>query len=91
MNNMDARFDRLEQKLDKLADAMVMLIEHDTKLDGLYTHNVTQDKRLDNHSERMDSIKTEVIKNSGATRIAERVFFIVLAAGLSFIAYSVRG
>ena len=91
MKNMEARFDRLEQKLDKLADAMVKLIEHDTKLDGLVVHNALQDKRLDHHSDRIDILKTSVIENTGSSRRAERVFFICFTAAVTFIAYSLRG
>ena len=94
----DLRFDRLEAKLDKLADAMIKLVAIDTKIDGLLVHNNTQDSRLNKHSERMDDaddeivqIKLEVQKNSGASRFAERVFFLVITAGVGAIAYSLRG
>ena len=94
----DLRFDRLEQKLDKLADAMSMLIKHGTKIETLEAHNNTQDTRLNKHSGRMDDaddeivqIKLEVQKNSGASRFAERVFFLVITAGVGAIAYSLRG
>ena len=50
----DLRFDRLEAKLDKLADAMIKLVAIDTKIDGLLTHNNTQDSRLNKHSEEID-------------------------------------
>ena len=98
MINMEARFDRLEQKLDKLADAMIKLIEHDTKLDGLVNHNVTQDKRLDTHSNRLDTnqsniteVSNSVALNTNTSRTAERIFFICFTAAVSFIAYSARG
>ena len=88
---MEARFDRLEQKLDKLADAMVKLTEHSVRIEG-------QDKRLDSHSERIDNIVKDVAviskavqSNTGTSRIAERIIFIILAATASTIAYSLRG
>jgi hypothetical protein len=50
----DVRFDRLEAKLDRLAEAMVKLVEIDTKIDGILFHNNTQDNRLNKHSQSID-------------------------------------
>jgi len=88
---VDARFDRLETKLDTMGKSLTKLVEIDTKLDHFGQHNATQDKRLDAHSARLDKLNDEVIKNSGASRLAERIFFIILMAGVSFISYSMRG
>jgi len=93
MNKMDAdvRFDRLEAKIDKLADAMVKLVEIDTKIDGLITHNDTQDRRLNKHSETIDehAIKLATIaKTSGANEWFVR---ILIAALVSAAAFMMRG
>tara|TARA_R110002126_G_scaffold70280_1_gene177007 strand:+ start:1367 stop:1642 length:276 start_codon:yes stop_codon:yes gene_type:complete len=91
MKNMEARFDKLELKLDKMGESLTKLTEIDTKLDHFSQHNTTQDKRLDAHSERLDKLNSAVIRNSGASRIAERLFFVILIAGISFISYTIRG
>ena len=65
----DVRFDRLEAKLDRLAEAMVKLVEIDTKIDGILFHNNTQDNRLNKHSQSIDdhSVKLAVVtRSSGA-------------------------
>ena len=87
----DARIARIEGKVDTLVVAMVKLTEHSIRLEGLVDHNVTQDKRLDHHSERIDTINISVIENTGASRMAERIFFVLFTASISFIAYSLRG
>ena len=87
----DLRFDRLEAKLDKLADAMVKLVAIDTKIDGLLTHNNTQDSRLNKHSEEIDahSIKLAVVaKSSGANEWFVRLLIAALVSG---VAYMLRG
>ena len=87
----DLRFDRLEAKLDKLADAMVKLVAIDTKIDGLLTHNNTQDSRLNKHSEEIDdhSIKLAVVtKASGANEWFVR---LLIAALVSAAAFMLRG
>ena len=91
MSIMEARFDRLENKLDKMGQSLTKLVEIDTKLDYFSQHNANQDKRLDAHSLRLDKLNDSVIKNTGASRMAERLFFITLTAGISFIAFSLRG
>ena len=87
----DLRFDRLEAQLDKLADAMVKLVAIDTKIDGLLTHNNTQDSRLNKHSEEIDahSIKLAVVtKSSGANEWFVR---LLIAALVSAAAFMLRG
>ena len=87
----DVRFDRLEAKIDKLADAMVKLVEIDTKIDGLITHNDMQDRRLNKHSETIDehAIKLATIaKTSGANEWFVR---ILIAALVSAAAFMMRG
>tara|TARA_R110000787_G_scaffold180427_1_gene292555 strand:+ start:231 stop:503 length:273 start_codon:yes stop_codon:yes gene_type:complete len=84
----DLRFDRLEAKLDKLADAMIKLVAIDTKIDGLLTHNNTQDSRLNKHSEEIDehSIKLAVVsKESGANEWFVRLLIAALVTGAAFM------
>ena len=84
----DARFDRLEAKIDKLADAMVKLVEIDTKIDGLLTHNNTQDTRLNKHSAEIDqhAIKLAVVsKASGANEWFVRLLIAALVTGVAFM------
>jgi len=85
---VNARFDRLEAKIDKLADAMVKLVEIDTKIDGLLMHNNTQDNRLNKHSEELDehSVKLAVVsKSSGANEWFVRLLIAALVTGAAFM------
>lgn len=77
----DTRFDRLENKIDKIADAMVKLVEIDTKMIGLAKHNTIQDNRLNRHSILIDehSVKIAVTENSSGTN---EWFIRVLIASL---------
>ena len=85
------RFDRLENKLDTMGKSLTKLVEIDTKLNHFSQHNATQDKRLDAQNDRLNKLNDQVIKNSGASRVTERVFFIMLIASVSFISYSIKG
>ena len=85
----DQRFDRLETKLDDLGKALTKLVEIDTKLDHANQHNGTQDKRLDAHSQRLDKLAEAVTKNTGTSRVAERVMFVIIVAAVGFLARNV--
>ena len=82
------RFDRLETKIDKLADAMVKLVEIDTKIDGILNHISTQDNRLNRHSEAIDDHAVKlavVVKASGANEWFVRLLIAALVTGLAFM------
>jgi len=84
----DVRFDRLEAKLDRLAEAMVKLVEIDTKIDGILFHNNTQDNRLNKHSQSIDdhSVKLAVVtRSSGANEWFVRLLIAALVAGVAFM------
>ena len=84
----NARFDKLEAKIDKLADAMVKLVEIDTKIDGLFNHNNTQDARLNKHSEELDmhAIKLALAaKTSGGNEWFIRLLIAALVTGAAFM------
>jgi len=88
MDASETRFDRLEAKIDKLAEAMVKLVEIDTKIDGLVTHNTTQDNRLNRHSETIDNhaiMLAGVSKASSANEWFVRVLIAALVTGLAFM------
>jgi len=86
----DARFDRLEAKIDKLADAMVKLVAIDTKIDGLLNHNNTQDNRLNKHSEEIDENKIAIALQGKTSSSNEWFVRILIAALVSAAAYMLR-
>jgi len=88
MESNTPRFDRLEAKIDKLAEAMVKLVEIDTKIDGLVGHNVTQDSRLNRHSETIDQhaiTLATVAKVSGTNEWFVRVLIAALVTAVAFM------
>ena len=88
MDDVNGRFDRLEAKIDKLSDAMITLIQHDTKIDGLVTHNNTQDNRLNKHSVALDdhAIKIATVsKSSGSNEWFVRLLIASLVTAVAFM------
>ena len=89
MNIMDEQWqNRMEAKMDKMADAMVQLVAIDTKIDGLISHNNTQDNRLNKHSEAIDNHAVKlatVSKSSGANEWFVRLLIAALVTGVAFM------
>ena len=88
MDDVNGRFDRLETKIDKLSDAMIKLVEIDTKMEGLVGHNITQDNRLNRHSVTIDehAIKLATVsKASGANEWFVRLLIAALVTGAAFM------
>jgi len=86
----DARFDRLEAKIDKLADAMSLLIKHGTKIETLEAHNNTQDRRLNKHSEEIDDNKVAIALQGKTSSSNEWFIRISIAAIVSVAVFMLR-
>ena len=88
---LEARFDRLDAKVDKIADAMTKLIEHDTKIEGLVNHNNVQDSRLNKHSATIDAhaIKLATVSKTSGTN--EWFIRVLIAAVVSTLFVILRG
>lgn len=77
-----ARFDRIEQKLDRITDTLIALARAEEKLVNLEMHRATVLDLLDNHEERLDNHETRL--NAGAVTLGaiQKIFWIVLAGGI---------
>ena len=86
----DARFDRLESKIDKLTDAMSLLIKHGTKIETLEAHNNTQDTRLNKHSSELDENKIAIVLQGKTSSSNEWFVRLLIAALVSAAAFMLR-
>jgi hypothetical protein len=84
------RLDRLEVKLDKLAEAVSAIVRVEEKV---YSSN----KRVDRLEYRLDLIEADVDKaketlsqNSQTVKATERFFWIVVSAAVSMYVYFMR-
>lgn len=78
------RLDRLEQKIDKLADAMVALARTEEKIFALEADRKNMTERVNRHSEKLDTLSDAVKENSRVTSNIVKLTWIIvgtLAAG----------
>lgn len=86
MDNISDRLDRLEQKIDKLADAMVALARTEEKIFALEADRKNMMERVNRHSEKIDQLNDEVKENSRVTaNIVKLTWIIVAALAAAFI------
>jgi hypothetical protein len=73
----ESRFDRLEQKIDKLTDAVTKIVRVEEQL-------ISNNKRVDRLELRMDDLEDDVKKPY------ERIFWVVVTAGVGLLAWLAR-
>lgn len=79
----DQRLNRIENKLDKLAEAVVSLARMEERMITLFNRMGKYEERQDSLEARVDDVETDIVKNGTTLRFAERVFWVVITAAIS--------
>lgn len=77
------RLSRIEDKLDKLAEAVVSLARMEERMVTLFNRMGKHEERQEGLERRIDEVEDSVISNGTTLRFAERVFWVVLSAAIS--------
>lgn len=79
--SQNTRLDRIEEKIDRLSDAMISLARAEEKLIAMEQKYASQYDRMNRFSEKLDTIERMVTDNSRTVSIIEKlVGAAVLAA-----------
>ena len=78
------RLERIEAKLDSVGEALVALARLDERMITLFKRMQTLDDQQSNQSNRLVKLEGNVGSNGASLRFAERCFWIVLAAVVTF-------
>jgi hypothetical protein len=81
----DARLERIEKKLDEVGQAIVALARMEERMITLFKRMDTLDQEQTQQGRRLTLIENKVGNNGQMLRFAERVFWIVVTAGVAFI------
>ena len=87
----DARLARIETKLDSVAEALVALARLDEKTITLFRRMDTLDDQQTQQSNRIVTLEGSVGSNGQSLRFVERVFWIVVSAGLALAFNYLKG
>ena len=80
------RLDRIEEKIDKLSDAMISLARAEEKLIAIEKSNHANFERMNRFSEKIDSLDDKVNQNAHTVNLIVRLFWIALAASATAVA-----
>lgn len=81
----EERLDRIEKKLDTMAEAIVSLARMEERMVTLFKRMDNYDTNQSQMADRLRKIENNVGSNGQMLRFAERLFWIVMAAGVTYI------
>ena len=84
------RLDRIEQKLDKLAEAVSAIARVEEKIYASTKRIDRLEFRLDEQEDDLDKVKTIVTQNAQGVKNSERFLWAVISAVIATIAYMFR-
>lgn len=82
---LSKRFDRIEEKIDKLSDAMITLARAEEKIMAMESDRQNMLERLNRHSEKLDELNDEVKINTQITSNIVKITWVIvttLVAGI---------
>ena len=77
---MENRLDKIEEKIDKLTDAMVSIARAEEKLQNMEKNWQSNYERMNRFSEKLDDIEDTVKSNSHTVGIINKLFWAVIIA-----------
>ena len=80
-----ARLDRIEEKIDRMSEAIIALARAEEKISTLTSFSKQQSEQIVNLINRVDRLEGLVRDNSNTVSIINRLFWIVIAAAATAI------
>ena len=84
--NMEKRLDKIEEKIDRLTDAMVSIARAEEKLAQMEQNYTASYDRMNRFSEKLDIIEEQVRNNAHTVGIINKLFWAAIVAALGAIA-----
>jgi tetrahydromethanopterin S-methyltransferase subunit G len=80
------RLNRIEEKIDKLSDAMILMVRAEEKLIALESKHTAQYERMNRFSEKLDGIEKKVDDNARTVQTINKLFWVIVVAVIGAIA-----
>lgn len=84
--SMEHRLDKIEEKIDRLTDAMVSIARAEEKLAHMETLQSNHYDRMNKFSEKLDSIEEQVRDNATTVNLINKLFWVAIVAASGAIA-----
>jgi len=85
----NTRLDRIEEKLDRLADAMISLARAEEKIEAMSDEHQKQYERINRLSVKIDEIEKVVLDNQRTVQFMHKLFWVVVVAAAGAIATNI--
>ena len=72
------RLDRIEEKIDKLSDAMISLARAEEKLIAIENNNHANYERVNRLSQKIDDLSVKVDDNGRTVSVISKMFWIMM-------------
>ena len=89
-DTQEQRLEKIEVKLDRLADAVVSIARIEERVATVLRQNDRFFIRMDKIEQRLDDVEAQSDVNSNTGRFIERFMWIVVAAAIGLLVYFVR-
>ena len=87
--NTESRLDRIEEKIDKLTDAMIVMARAEEKLVQLEKSHTAHYERMNRFSEKLDVIEKKVNDNAHTVNTINKLFWIAIISAAGAIATNI--
>ena len=81
------RLDRIEEKLDNLADAVIALARAEEKIHTLTAFSKQQSEQIQNLINRIDKVENMVTQNSSTVTLINKTFWVIVVGFISAITW----
>jgi predicted nucleic acid-binding Zn-ribbon protein len=83
------RLNRIEEKIDKLTDAMITMARAEEKLVQLEKNHTAHFERMNKFSAKLDSIEEKVNSNAHTVNTINKLFWIAIGTAFAAIAANI--
>ena len=80
--NMEKRLDKIEEKIDRLTDAMVSIARAEEKLAQMEQNYTASYDRMNRFSEKLDTIEEQVRHNAQTVGVINKLFWAAIVAAI---------
>lgn len=81
------RLDRIEEKIDKLADAVVALARAEEKIHTLTAFSKQQSEQIQSIINRIDKLELAVNNNANTVGVINKIFWVILVGLISAVTW----
>lgn len=85
MDEHITRFNRIEEKLDKMSEAIVSLARMEERMITLFKRMDSYDSQVVSLMDRLVKIETNLANMTGSSKWSDKVIWIIIAAGLALL------